>query len=212
MQDPQDKTPGGTSRRQFLRGGSALGVTALLAGNTSLQARPAPPPDPTPPPLELAEAVYQEVTMTINGQRVTTRVDTRRTLLDLLRHELDLTGTRKGCNHGACGACTVHIDGDSANACLQLAATCDGAEITTIEGLADGEQLHPMQAAFIENDAFQCGYCTSGQIMSAVNLVRAGTAETRPEIREIMSGNLCRCGAYNGIVDAVESVLQTSKK
>jgi xanthine dehydrogenase YagT iron-sulfur-binding subunit len=130
--------------------------------------------------------------------------DVRVTLLDLLRERLDLRGTKKGCDRGQCGACTVILDGRRVNACLALALSCDGADVLTIEGLADGQVLHPVQAAFIEHDAFQCGYCTPGQIMSAVGLIMEGHAGADPErIREGMSGNLCRCGAYIGIVEAV---------
>ncbi|WP_335945896.1 (2Fe-2S)-binding protein [Pseudomonas sp. G166] len=129
------------------------------------------------------------------------------TLLDLLREQLDLVGSKKGCDHGQCGACTVLRDGKRINACLTLAVMCDGAELTTIEGLASHGQLHPMQQAFITHDAFQCGYCTPGQICSAVGLVNEGRAQTRAQISELMSGNLCRCGAYTNICDAVEAAL-----
>ena len=198
-------------RRAFLRGGTALTALALLP-STAPAAAPVPPPPPgEPEDLLLEGAEYVDISLRVNSQAVTRKVDTRTTLLDLLREDLDLNGTRKGCNHGACGACTVHIDGKNANACLQLAVLCAGKEITTIEGLADGEELHPMQTAFIEHDGFQCGYCTSGQIMSAVAVVNDGHAKSRTEIRELMSGNLCRCGAYNGIVDAVEDVINQAK-
>ena len=131
--------------------------------------------------------------------------DPRVTLLDLLRERLGLTGAKKGCDRGQCGACTVLVDGRRINSCLTLAASLDGAEILTIEGLAEGDRLHPVQAAFIAHDGFQCGFCTPGQIMSAVGLIREGHAGTDPErIREGMSGNLCRCGAYAGILDAVQ--------
>jgi xanthine dehydrogenase YagT iron-sulfur-binding subunit len=154
-----------------------------------------------------AQPVRHDITLTINGEPRALQVDPWVTLLDLLRQHLDLTGTKKGCDHGQCGACTVLIDGKRINSCLVLAVMKDGAEITTIEGLAEGEQLHPVQEAFIEHDAFQCGYCTPGQICSAVGLIDEGHARTREEIRELMSGNICRCGAYTNIVDAVESVL-----
>jgi xanthine dehydrogenase YagT iron-sulfur-binding subunit len=145
------------------------------------------------------------ISLTINGQpRAIALDDPRVVLLDLLRERLDLTGTKKGCDRGQCGACTVLVDGRRINSCLALAASLDGAEITTIEGLADGETLHPVQAAFIEHDGFQCGYCTPGQIMSAVGLITEARAGDDPErIRELMSGNICRCGAYQGITEAV---------
>ena len=144
--------------------------------------------------------------LTLNGQpREIALDDPRVTLLDLLRERLGLTGAKKGCDRGQCGACTVLVDGRRINACLTLAASLDGAEILTIEGLAEGDMLHPVQAAFIAHDGFQCGFCTPGQIMSAVGLIREGQAGTDPErIREGMSGNLCRCGAYAGILDAVQ--------
>jgi xanthine dehydrogenase YagT iron-sulfur-binding subunit len=145
------------------------------------------------------------ISLTINGMpRSVALDDPRVTLLDLLRERLDLTGTKKGCDRGQCGACTVLVDGRRINSCLALAASLDGAEVTTIEGLADGETLHPVQAAFIAHDAFQCGYCTPGQIMSAVGLISDGHSGDDPErIRELMSGNICRCGAYQGITEAV---------
>ncbi|WP_342110455.1 (2Fe-2S)-binding protein [Methylobacterium sp. SI9] len=144
--------------------------------------------------------------LTLNGQpREIALDDPRVTLLDLLRERLGLTGAKKGCDRGQCGACTVLVDGRRINSCLTLAASLDGAEILTIEGLAEGDRLHPVQAAFIAHDGFQCGFCTPGQIMSAVGLIREGHAGTDPErIREGMSGNLCRCGAYAGILDAVQ--------
>jgi xanthine dehydrogenase YagT iron-sulfur-binding subunit len=143
--------------------------------------------------------------LTINGERREISLDDPRvTLLDLLRERLGLTGAKKGCDRGQCGACTVLVDGRRINACLSLAASLDGAAIETIEGLADGDRLHPIQAAFIEHDGFQCGFCTPGQIMSAVGLLREGDAGDDPErIREGMSGNLCRCAAYAGITEAV---------
>jgi xanthine dehydrogenase YagT iron-sulfur-binding subunit len=145
------------------------------------------------------------ITLTINGTRRTIELeDPRVTLLDLLRERLDLTGTKKGCDRGQCGACTVLLDGRRINSCLALAASLDGAEVVTIEGLAQGEALHPVQAAFIAHDAFQCGFCTPGQIMSAVGLIKEDRAGGDPErVREGMSGNLCRCGAYRGITEAV---------
>lgn len=146
------------------------------------------------------------ITLTINGVVHRLEVEPWKTLLDLLRYDLQLTGTKKGCDHGQCGACTVLVDGKRINACLTLAVMRDGAEITTIEGLAQGDRLHPLQEAFIEQDAFQCGYCTPGQICSAVGLMSEGKAKTVDDIRELMSGNICRCGAYPQIVQAVASV------
>ncbi|WP_449432801.1 (2Fe-2S)-binding protein [Pseudomonas putida] len=145
--------------------------------------------------------------LTINGQLLQLDVPPWLTLLDLLRERLDLVGSKKGCDHGQCGACTVLRNGIRVNACLTLAVMCDGDTLTTIEGLAAGEDLHPMQQAFITFDAFQCGYCTPGQICSAVGLASEGRAHTREEIREGMSGNLCRCGAYGNILSAVEDAL-----
>ena len=151
------------------------------------------------------------MSITINGVERTLELDDPRvTLLDLLRERLHLTGTKKGCDHGQCGACTVIVDGRRINSCLALAVSHDGAQILTIEGVAHGETLHPVQAAFIAHDGFQCGFCTPGQIMSAIGLIEEGQAGTDPErIREGMSGNLCRCGAYHGITDAVIEAQQT---
>ena len=143
----------------------------------------------------------------INGGRRHLTIEPWTTLLDLLRDKLGLTGTKKGCDHGQCGACTVLIDGRRTNSCLKLAVSLDGAAVTTIEGLGEPGRLHPLQAAFVEHDGFQCGYCTPGQICSAQGLINEGHAHTREEVREQMSGNLCRCGAYTNIVDAILQVL-----
>ena len=148
------------------------------------------------------------VHLDINGQHHELQLEPRVTLLDALRERLGLTGTKKGCDHGQCGACTVHIDGERVLACLTLAAQAEGRTITTIEGLAQEGELHPVQAAFLEQDAFQCGYCTPGQIMSAVACIREGHAGSDEEIREYMAGNLCRCGAYPHIVAAVRQAAQ----
>ncbi len=157
------------------------------------------------------------VSLTINGERNAIELDDPRvTLLDLLRERLALTGTKKGCDRGQCGACTVLVDGRRINSCLTLSVSLDGSEVTTIEGLASGEALHPVQAAFIAHDGFQCGFCTPGQIMSAVGLIAEGHAGNDPErVRELMSGNICRCGAYHGITEAVleaQKALQTGKR
>ena len=161
------------------------------------------------PPRELAAKPISEVstTLTINGEERRYSIEPWTTLLDLLRDKLDLTGTKKGCDHGQCGACTVLIDGVRMNSCLKLAVTLDGCEITTIEGLGRPGHLHPLQAAFVEHDAFQCGYCTPGQICSAQGLINEGHARSRLEVREQMSGNICRCGAYTNIADAIIEVL-----
>ena len=151
-----------------------------------------------------------EIALRINGEDHRVEVDVRTTLLDLLRENLGLTGAKKGCDHGQCGACTILLDGRRANACLALAVAHDGAELTTVEGLAAGDELHPLQAAFIEHDAFQCGYCTPGQLCSAVGMLAEAEADgvtlDPTEIRERMSGNLCRCGAYPNIVAAIADV------
>jgi xanthine dehydrogenase YagT iron-sulfur-binding subunit len=159
-----------------------------------------------------------EITLQVNGLQRSLSADTRTSLLDLLREHLGLTGTKKGCDHGQCGACTVLIDGRRANSCLALAVACDGARITTVEGLADGAEPHPLQTAFMDFDAFQCGYCTPGQLCSAAGMLAEGGPSsitpdltddpplTADEIRERMSGNLCRCGAYVNIVAAIEEV------
>jgi xanthine dehydrogenase YagT iron-sulfur-binding subunit len=147
------------------------------------------------------------VSLTINGVDRKLDVAPWTTLLDALREHLDLTGTKKGCDHGQCGACTVLIDGRRVNACLTLAVMKDGAKVTTVEGLETDGKLHPVQQAFIDHDAFQCGYCTPGQICSAVGLINEGKAKTPDEIRELMSGNICRCGAYTNIVAAIQQAM-----
>jgi xanthine dehydrogenase YagT iron-sulfur-binding subunit len=147
-----------------------------------------------------------DVTLTVNGELVTLTCDPRVTLLDALRDSLALAGTKKGCDHGQCGACTVLVDGARVLSCLMFAATTAGRRVTTIEGLAGGDELHPVQAAFLEHDGFQCGYCTAGQIMSAVGLLAEGMPDDAAEIREAMSGNICRCGAYPQIVEALQQL------
>ena len=147
----------------------------------------------------------------VNGKAYELSVEPRVTLLDLLREQLHLTGTKKGCDHGQCGACTVHIDGKRTLSCLSLAVMQQGKKITTIEGIAKGDDLHPMQDAFIKHDGFQCGYCTPGQIMSAICCVREGHATNEDQIREYMSGNICRCGAYSNIIDAITEAKKGGK-
>ena len=160
-----------------------------------------PAQDKIPAPTALT------VTIGVNGKKHTLSVAPWTTLLDALRDRLNLTGTKKGCDHGQCGACTVLIDGRRVNSCLTLVVMKDGAEVTTIEGLAANGALHPLQQAFIDHDAFQCGYCTPGQICSAAGLIAEGRATTPDEIRELMSGNICRCGAYPNIVAAIEQAM-----
>ncbi|ANV99446.1 (2Fe-2S)-binding protein [Bradyrhizobium icense] len=150
------------------------------------------------------------IRLTVNGNRMELTVAPWTTLLDALRDHLDLTGTKKGCDHGQCGACTVLVDGRRINSCLTLAVMKEGAEIITVEGLARDGELHPLQQAFIDHDAFQCGYCTSGQICSAAGLIAEGKAKTADEIRELMSGNICRCGAYPNIVAAIQQAMERS--
>ena len=187
----------GFSRRRFM--GQAAAASAGVALTPTVVGEPAQaaPPDDT-------DTDTVTVTCTVNGERRTLTVDPRVTLLDGLRERLGLTGTKKGCDRGQCGACTVHVDGRRVLSCLTLAATVHGRRVTTVEGLAEGDRLHPVQQAFVDCDGFQCGFCTSGQIMSAVALIREGhAAGDDAQIREWMSGNICRCGAYANIVAAV---------
>ena len=150
------------------------------------------------------------ITLKVNGTVKQIAVRPWVTLLDLLREHLDLTGTKKGCDHGQCGACTVLVNGRRINSCLTLAIMNEGADVVTIEGLAEGEALHPLQMAFMEHDAFQCGYCTPGQICSGIGLINEGRAKTPDDIRELMSGNICRCGAYPNILKAIEQVMRAN--
>ena len=186
---------------------TALGGTAALTASSVISES-----DPAiAAPLAKPVGVRMAIRTTVNGKAVPVEIDVRTSLLDLLREQLHLTGAKKGCDHGQCGACTVHVDGRRVASCLTLAAKVDGRAVTTIEGLADGETLHPMQQAFIDHDALQCGYCTPGQIMAAVACVREGNATSKDRIREYMSGNICRCGAYVGIVAAIEQVAGREK-
>jgi xanthine dehydrogenase YagT iron-sulfur-binding subunit len=196
----ENKTGDGQSRRSFLKLTTA--TAALLA---------------TPPAVvkaaengldEKGAAFFEKLPLqiTINNKSYSLQVEPRVTLLDLLREQLQLTGTKKGCDYGQCGACTVHVEGQRVLSCMTLAVMQQGKNVTTIEGLANGDDLHPMQEAFIKHDGFQCGYCTPGQIMSGIACIREGHAGSDAEIREYMSGNICRCGAYPNIVDAIKEV------
>lgn len=206
MMSEIEKEQNGDTRRDFLKKTSlftALSLTpisVLKAAEHKVDERFA----------EMFEKI--PLNIKVNNKAYQLSVEPRVTLLDLLREQLQLTGTKKGCDHGQCGACTVHVDGQRVNACLSLAVTNEGKNITTIEGLANGDELHPMQAAFIKHDGFQCGYCTPGQIMSAVACIREGHANSKAEIREYMSGNICRCGAYPNIVDAIQEVKERGEK
>ncbi|WP_033319123.1 (2Fe-2S)-binding protein [Streptomyces yerevanensis] len=190
------------SRRTFIATTTAVGGTVVAGG---LMTGPAALAVETRAAAEAPPS--GRVSLTVNGKRHTVTIDNRTSLLDLLREHLDLPGSKKGCNAGACGACTVLVDGRRVNSCLTLAVRLEGAEVTTIEGLAPGGtdgELHPLQRAFIEQDAFQCGYCTPGQIMSGVGCIQEGHTGSADEVREWMSGNICRCGCYVKIVRAVE--------
>ena len=178
----------------------------VLSEQRAAPVAPDAAPSASPSALEGATARYP-ITMRINGVEHQLQVEAWVTLLDLLRERLDLTGTKKGCDHGQCGACTVLVDGKRINSCLTLAVMRDGCAITTVEGLAEGPELHALQRAFVEHDAFQCGYCTPGQLCSAVGLMNEGEAKDENDIRELMSGNICRCGAYPQIVQAVSQVM-----
>jgi xanthine dehydrogenase YagT iron-sulfur-binding subunit len=181
-----------------------LESTGAHMNDQDLDRRPRPAVSPT----RHGTPGLVSVAITVNGTPRALDLDPRSTLLDVLREHLDLTGTKKGCDHGQCGACTVLLDGRRVLSCLMLAVTKDGASVTTIEGLAKGGTLHPLQQAFIDHDAFQCGYCTSGQICSAVGLIAEGKARTADQIRELMSGNICRCGAYPNIVAAIQQAMR----
>lgn len=190
----------GTSRRNFFKTSAVLTAAAVIPSALETAAN-------NRVDEKLAYKLEgEQIEIEVNGKKYTRTVDTRTSLLDFLREDLHLTGTKKGCDLGQCGACIVHIDGKRMNACLTLAVDNNGKKVTTIEGLANGDELHPMQAAFIKHDGFQCGYCTPGQIMSAVACVNEGQAGSEDSIKEYMNGNICRCGAYNGIVKAIKEV------
>ena len=199
------------TRRSFLSRAGAVGVataTATIATPAMAtlinQSGAAPPADPAAIPGTIP------ITLRVNGETHRLRVDPRATVLDTLRETLHLTGTKKGCDHGQCGACTVHVNGRRVNSCLMFAAMQQNAEITTVEGIGTPENLHPMQASFLQHDGYQCGYCTSGQIMSAVALLKEPCGPKDSDVKESMSGNICRCGAYPNIVAAVQAVRRSA--
>jgi xanthine dehydrogenase YagT iron-sulfur-binding subunit len=203
------------SRRRVLGGISPSRIAVKKSRKSRLDAPPSEPREQDSGPVEFGDGSPRQktqITLTVNGAKKQIAVAPWTTLLDALREYMDLTGTKKGCDHGQCGACTVLLDGKRVLSCLTLAIMQDGAEITTIECLAEGDALHALQQAFIEHDAFQCGYCTPGQICSAVGLIREGKAKTTDDIRELMSGNLCRCGAYPNILAAIQQVIQNGKR
>jgi len=205
--DPQSGPSNPTRRTFLLTTGSTAAATAIaacvpvLANSTTEQSGSAVASADGP---NIEGAV--PITLRINGKDHQLRVDPRTTLLDCIRETVALTGTKKGCDHGQCGACTVHVNGRRVNSCLSLALMHDGEEITTIEGLGTPDALHPMQAAFVSTDGYQCGYCTSGQIMSAVALLKEPCGPDDAAVKELMSGNICRCGAYANIVAAIQQV------
>ncbi|MBW9070133.1 (2Fe-2S)-binding protein [Agrobacterium pusense] len=196
MPDPHDRKFLEVTRRQVLEAGTIVSVSGMLPGAAQAQALGSQ--------HTLENGTTVQVSVQINGQPRVLEIDARASLLDMLRERLGLAGAKKGCDHGQCGACTVHIDGRRVASCLTVAAKVDGREVTTIEGIDSADALHPMQQAFIDQDALQCGYCTPGQIMAAIACVKEGHASTPDQIREYMSGNICRCGAYVGIVAAIE--------
>lgn len=189
-------------------------LAATAVSSVTIRSRRSLADDTTPTPsagqqvASPTPADHVKIVLQVNGRSIPLDIEPRTSLLDALREYAGLTGTKKGCDRGACGACTVHIDGRRVVSCLTLAMRCQGKAVTTIEGLAVGSDLHPVQAAFVHRDGFQCGYCTPGQIMSAVALIEEGHAGSDPEIREWMSGNICRCGAYPNIVAAIRSAAQ----
>jgi xanthine dehydrogenase YagT iron-sulfur-binding subunit len=196
MSDAHDSKILEVTRRQVLEVGTIVSMSGMLPAAAKAQGSVS---QPTP-----ENGATVRVSFQINGQPGAMEIDARASLLDMLRERLGLAGAKKGCDHGQCGACTVHIDGRRVASCLTLAAKVDGRTVTTIEGIGSADALHPMQQAFIDHDALQCGYCTPGQIMAAIACVKEGHASTPEDIREYMSGNICRCGAYVGIVAAIQ--------
>ena len=195
------------TRRAFLSRAGAAGVataTATIAATLPAVAEPTPQAAAASEPAAIPGTM--PIVLKVNGESHRLHIDPRATVLDTLRETLHLTGTKKGCDHGQCGACTIHLDGRRANSCLLFATMQQNAEITTIEGLGTPEKMHPMQAAFVQEDAYQCGYCTSGQIMSATAMLREPCGPADPDVKEALSGNICRCGAYPNIVAAVQYV------
>jgi xanthine dehydrogenase YagT iron-sulfur-binding subunit len=205
MQDDSSSGPSNPARRTFLAATSATAAAAILAPYGSAAPTSAAEQGGSAPQGPVIEGAVP-ITLRINGKDHQLRVDPRTTLLDCIRETVALTGTKKGCDHGQCGACTVHVNGRRVNSCLSLALLHDGHEVTTIEGLGTLDALHPMQAAFLACDGYQCGYCTSGQIMSAVALLKEPCGSSDAEVKELMSGNICRCGAYANIVAAIQQV------
>jgi Aerobic-type carbon monoxide dehydrogenase, small subunit CoxS/CutS homologs len=195
----------GITRRTFLTHLGLAGV-AMASGSGPAHAQEESIPTQIENSMQKNFPGVVAVSFIVNKERKSLKIDPRTTLLDCLRENLNITGTKKGCDHGQCGACTVHLDGRRINSCLTLAVMCEGQEVTTIEGLGKPDKMHPMQKAFVDCDAYQCGYCTSGQIMSATALMAEGCPKEKSEIREKMSGNICRCGAYNNILAAIKQV------
>jgi xanthine dehydrogenase YagT iron-sulfur-binding subunit len=210
-EDPESdfKNP---TRRKFLQNTGSTAVALVIGASTPVPAATTAGEDAVAQQSAdgtgIAGAI--PITLRINGKDRQLRIDPRTTLLDCIRETVALTGTKKGCDHGQCGACTVHVNGRRVNSCLSLALMHDGEEITTIEGLGTPEALHPMQAAFVAHDGYQCGYCTSGQIMSGVALLKEPCGPADADVKELMSGNICRCGAYNRIVAAIQEVRKNS--
>jgi len=204
--NPEELPPSPTRRKFLLTSGTSV-AASLVAAYIPASAKSAAAEDdsaPTSAASTIEGAV--PITLRINGKDHSLRIDPRTTLLDCIRETVTLTGTKKGCDHGQCGACTVHVNGKRVLSCLNLALMHDGEEITTVEGLGTPEAMHPMQASFLACDAYQCGYCTSGQIMSAVALLKEPCGPDDAAVKELMSGNICRCGAYANIVDAIQQV------